>query len=282
MTAMNIAPIAERVEEPLMSPDLASPDLASPALPDTATDVLAAMTALPPNHPSRTALRARAIEAWLPLARHLAARFAGRGEPMDDLVQTATVGLIKSIDRFDPDRGVDFTGYAIPTILGEIKRHFRDRTWHVRVPRRLQELRLSISEANTVLTQSLGRSPTVADVAAHIGVSDEEVLEGLEGARAYTATSLSAPTATDGGVELGETLGGPDPEYEMAELRVALGPALAALSEREQRILTLRFYGNLTQSQIAEQVGVSQMHVSRLLTKALAKLRGHLGEDETY
>jgi RNA polymerase sigma-B factor len=244
-----------------------------------ASELLVAMAALPVHHPSRAALRDRAIEAWLPLARHLAARFSGRGEPLDDLVQTATVGLIKSVDRFDPDRGVDFTGYAIPTILGEIKRHFRDRTWHVRVPRRLQELRLSIAEATTTLTQTLGRSPTVADIAERLGVSEEDVLEGLEGARAYNATSLSTPTSSDGGMELGDTLGGVDPEFELAELRVALGPALAALDEREQRILTLRFYGNLTQSQIAEQVGVSQMHVSRLLAKALAKLRGRLDSD---
>jgi RNA polymerase sigma-B factor len=254
-------------------------DIDDARLSENASELLVAMAALPAHHPSRAGLRARAIEAWLPLARHLAARFAGRGEPMDDLVQTATVGLIKSVDRFDPDRGVDFTGYAIPTILGEIKRHFRDRTWQVRVPRRLQELRLSISEATTVLTQTLGRSPTVADIAERLGVSEEEVLEGLEGARAYTATSLSTPTASESGLELGDTLGGDDPEYELAELRVALGPALAMLDEREQRILTLRFYGNLTQSQIAEQVGVSQMHVSRLLAKALAKLRGHLHED---
>jgi len=247
-----------------------------PSVAGSASELLTAMAALPVNHPSRAALRDRAIEAWLPLARHLAARFSGRGEPMDDLIQTATVGLIKSVDRFDPERGVDFTGYAIPTILGEIKRHFRDRTWHVRVPRRLQELRLSIAEATTVLTQTLGRSPTVADIAHRIGVSEEEVLEGLEGARAYTATSLSAPTTPDGGMSLGDTLGDVDPQYELAELRVALGPAMAVLDEREQRILTLRFYGNLTQSQIAEQVGVSQMHVSRLLAKALAKLRGHL------
>lgn len=248
-------------------------------LSDTATELLTAMAALPPNHPSRAALRDRAIEAWLPLARHLAARFAGRGEPMDDLMQTATIGLIKSVDRFDPERGVDFTGYAIPTILGEIKRHFRDRTWHVRVPRRLQEMRLSIAEATTVLTQSLGRSPTVADIAGHLGVTEEEVLEGLEGARAYTATSLSTPASSNSGMELADTLGGEDPEFEMAELRVALGPALATLDEREQRILTLRFYGNLTQTQIAEQIGVSQMHVSRLLAKALTKLRGRLDID---
>jgi len=246
---------------------------------DTAAVLLNAMAAMPVGHPSRAVLRDRAIEAWLPLARHLAHRYAGRGEPTDDLVQTATVGLIKAVDKFDPDRGVDFAGYAIPTIVGEIKRHFRDRTWSVRVPRRLQELRLAITEANASLTHALGRSPTVPDIAVHLQVSEEDVLEGLEGARAYNATSLSTPISADGSTELGDTLGGEDHEFALAELRVALGPALASLDEREQRILTLRFYGNLTQSQIAEQIGISQMHVSRLLTKALGKLRGQFAGD---
>jgi RNA polymerase sigma-B factor len=249
------------------------------SLTDSATDLLRAMTALPAHHPSRAALRDRAIEAWLPLAQHLAHRYSGRGEPTDDLIQTAAIGLIKAVDKYDPGRGVDFAGYAIPTIIGELKRHFRDRTWDIRVPRRLQELRLSISEANSILLQTLGRSPTVADIAAHLALTEEEVLEGLEGARAYNAVSLSTPTG-DGerGTELGDMIGAEDGEYELAELRVALGPALASLDEREQRILTLRFYGNLTQSQIAEQIGVSQMHVSRLLARALGKLRGRLAE----
>jgi RNA polymerase sigma-B factor len=249
------------------------------ALSDSATDLLQAMAALPAKHPSRATLRAKAIEAWLPLAQHLAHRYSGRGEPSDDLVQTASVGLIKAVDKFDPTRGVDFAGYAIPTIIGELKRHFRDRTWDIRVPRRLQELRLSISEANSSLLQTLGRSPTVADIAAHLKLTEEEVLEGLEGARAYNAVSLSTPTG-DGerATELGDMLGGEDGEFELAELRVALGPALASLDEREQKILTLRFYGNLTQSQIADQIGVSQMHVSRLLARALTKLRGQLGD----
>jgi RNA polymerase sigma-B factor len=249
-------------------------------LQDSASELLTTMASLPAHHPSRTALRNQVIEAWLPLAHHLANRFAGRGEPMEDLFQTATLGLIKAVDKFDPERGVEFAAYAIPTIIGEIKRHFRDRTWDIRVPRRLQELRLSLSEATSTLLQSLGRSPTVADLAVHLGISEEEVLEGLEGARAYNAVSLSTPT-TDGdrATELGDLLGAEDAEFELAELRVALGPALAALDPREQRILTLRFYGNMTQSQIAEQIGVSQMHVSRLLARALAKLRGQLGEE---
>jgi len=254
-------------------------DKSREAAADEGTALINALAALPETHPSRPTVRQQTIEAWLPLARHLALRFSGRGEAMDDLVQTATIGLIKAVDRFDPGFGVDFAGYAIPTIVGEIKRHFRDRTWSVRVPRRLQELRLAISEANSTLSQDLGRSPTVADIAAHLSVTEEDVLEGLEGARAYTASSLSTPVSEEGGMELGDTLGGEDHEFELAELRVALGPALATLDEREQRILTLRFYGNLTQSQIAETIGVSQMHVSRLLAKALVKLRGQLSVD---
>jgi RNA polymerase sigma-B factor len=247
------------------------------ALADSAAQMLTTMASLPAHHPSRAALRDQVIESWLPLAQHLANRFAGRGEPIEDLFQTATVGLIKAVDKFDPERGVEFAAYAIPTIIGEIKRHFRDRTWDIRVPRRLQELRLSLSEATSTLLQSLGRSPTVADLAHHLGITEEEVLEGLEGARAYNAVSLSTPT-TDGdrATELGDLLGTEDVEFELAELRVALGPALAALDQREQRILTLRFYGNMTQSQIAEQVGVSQMHVSRLLARSLAALREKL------
>ncbi|WP_306214842.1 SigB/SigF/SigG family RNA polymerase sigma factor [Actinoplanes sp. RD1] len=250
----------------------------TPGPADRATALVTALAALPAGHPDRPALRERAIEAWLPMARHLAHRYAGRGEPADDLCQVAVVGLIKALDRYEADRGVDFAGYAIPTVIGEIKRHFRDRTWSVRVPRRLQELRLAITTANNELSHSLGRAATVADIAGHLGVTEEDVLEGLEGARAYNATSLSLPVGADGSTELGETLGGEDRELELAELRLALGPALATLDERERRIIQLRFYGNLTQTQIAERIGISQMHVSRLLSRALAKLRGHLGE----
>jgi RNA polymerase sigma-B factor len=244
-------------------------------VPDSAEDLLRAMAATPAGS-ARASLRDQAIAAWLPLARHLAARYAGRGEPTDDLIQTATVGLIKAVDRYDPSRGVDFAGFAIPTVLGEVKRHFRDRTWSIRVPRRLQELRMAITEASNTLTNNLGRSPTVADIAAHLKVTEEEVLEGLEGARAYSATSLSTPVGPDGGLELGDTLGGEDHEMQLAEMRIALGPAMAALGERERRILALRFYGNLTQAEIADQLGISQMHVSRLIARSLARLRSHL------
>ncbi|BCJ49450.1 hypothetical protein Asp14428_09250 [Actinoplanes sp. NBRC 14428] len=241
----------------------------------TGLEALREMAAAPTG-PRRARLRDEAIRAWLPLAQHLARRYSGRGEPDDDLLQTATVGLIKAIDRFDPERGVEFAGFAIPTVLGEIRRHFRDRTWSVRVPRRLQELRLSITEAGNVLTQSLGRSPTVADIAAHLSVTEEEVLEGLEGARAYSATSLSTPVTEDGATSLGDLLGADDHDLELAELRIALGPAMATLDERERTILSLRFFGNLTQSETAGRIGVSQMHISRLITRALGKLRAQL------
>ncbi|MGA5302600.1 SigB/SigF/SigG family RNA polymerase sigma factor [Nucisporomicrobium flavum] len=226
--------------------------------------------------PRRAALRDEAVRVWLPLAQHLAHRYSGRGEPDDDLLQTATVGLIKAIDRFDPTRGVEFAGFAIPTILGEIRRHFRDRTWSVRVPRRMQELRMAITEAGNALTQTLGRSPTVADIAAHLGTTEEEVLEGLEGARAYSAASLSTPVTEDGATSLGDTLGEDDHDMQLAELRIALGPAMATLDERERTILSLRFFGNLTQSEIAQKIGVSQMHISRLIARSLAKLRTEL------
>jgi RNA polymerase sigma-B factor len=247
--------------------------------PSSADEAIQAMAAVPVGHPDREDLRRRAIEAWLPLARHLAARYHGRGEPADDLLQTATVGLIKAVDRYDAERGVEFSSFAIPTILGEVKRHFRDRTWSVRVPRRTQELRMAITEANNVLMHMLQRSPTVADVAEHLAVTEEEVLEGLEGARAYSATSLSTPVSEDETMSLGDTIGVEDHEYDLTELRMVLGVAMASLDEREQKILSLRFYGNLTQSDIAAQIGVSQMHVSRLIVRALAKLRKHLTDD---
>jgi RNA polymerase sigma-B factor len=240
--------------------------------------LLATLAALPADHSLRPALRERTIAAFAPMARRLAHRYDARGEPLDDLVQTAMVGLIKAVDRFDADRGVDFVGFAVPTIVGEIKRHFRDRTWDVRVPRRLQELRLAIAEASSLLPHRLGRSPTVADIAAHLGLTEEDVLEGLESARAYNCASLSTPLSADDGTSLGDMLGGPDPQFELAELRIALGPAIASLDRREQTILVMRFYGNLTQAQIAERIGVSQMHVSRLLSKALAKLRGQFAD----
>lgn len=242
----------------------------------TAVDLIDEFSRTAADDPARPGRRERAIEAWLPLAQHLARRYHGRGEPLGDLVQVATVGLIKAVDRFEPERGMDFGAFAVPTVLGEIKRHFRDRTWMIRVPRRLQELRLDITAATNELTHTLDRSPTVADIAAHLKVTEDEVIEGLEGARAYAATSLSAPAGEDGSAELADTLGAVDDGFELAELRVALGPAMTILDERERRILAMRFYGNQTQQEIAGQIGISQMHVSRLISRALAKLRTQL------
>ncbi|MBO0870224.1 MAG: SigB/SigF/SigG family RNA polymerase sigma factor [Micromonosporaceae bacterium] len=261
--------------------DSGRPSLASSSNVDEgAAGLVVNLAGLPERDPERAQARESAIEAWLPLARHLAQRFQGRGEPVDDLAQIATIGLIKAIDRFDPGYGTDFTAYAVPTIVGEIKRHFRDRTWDVRVPRRLQELKLDISEATSSLAQQLGRSPTVPDIADYLQRSEEEVLEGLESARAYSAVSLQTLVGTDeDGTELGNLVGVTDTELELAEFRAALGPALEMLSPREQKIVLLRFFGNMTQTQIAERIGISQMHVSRLLTRSLATLRDQLMAD---
>ncbi len=234
---------------------------------------------LPAGHPDRPRLRARTIEWYLPLAEHLARRFRNRGEQYDDLVQVATIGLIKSVDGYDTSRGVEFTSYAVPTIAGELKRHFRDKGWSVRVPRRLQELKLAITNATGPLTQKLGRSPTVADLAQHLGVTEDDVIEGLDSGNAYTAMSLSTPVGTgdEGGMAVQDRLGDLDPGMAGVEDRESLRPLIAKLPEREQKIVVLRFFGNLTQSQIAERVGISQMHVSRLLTRSLNQLRAGLG-----
>jgi RNA polymerase sigma-B factor len=232
-----------------------------------------------PAGADRDRVRARFIELYIPLAEYLARRFRNRGEQFDDLVQVANLGLIKSVDGYDPTRGAAFTSYAIPMIVGELKRHFRDKGWDVRVPRRLQELRLEISKVSGDLAQDLGRSPTVADLAKKLGVSEEDVIEGLDCGQAYRAMSLDAPVgeAGDSGVTgLGDMLGGEDPDMANVENREALRPLLAKLPEREQKIIAMRFHGNLTQSQIAAQLGISQMHVSRLLAGALRTLRSEL------
>jgi RNA polymerase sigma-B factor len=245
---------------------------------ERASRLVQALSALPPSHPDRSSVRAQVIEAWLPMAYRLARRYAGYGDMADDLRQTATIGLIKAVDRFDADRGIEFVGFAIPTITGELKRYFRDRAWFVRAPRRLQEMRLAVGHAQAELGQTLGRSPTVADIAAHLNASEEEVLEGLESSYAYRAVSLSTPVGDDSGAELGDVLGSQDHGYDLVELNVALSPAMACLTERERRIIAMRFYGNLTQAAIAEQIGVSQMHISRILAGALGKLRRQFAE----
>ncbi|MGB7982692.1 MAG: RNA polymerase sigma factor SigF [Candidatus Nanopelagicales bacterium] len=272
------------------APDSGTPD---PGMPDADTsaqprwsqrdrvrerELLALLCELDAHDPQRTAVRDELVTMHLPLAGFLARRFRDRGESIDDLTQVATIGLIKAVDRFDLDRGVEFSTFASPTIVGEVKRHFRDKGWAIRVPRRLQELRISIGRATAELGQESGRSPTVAELAAHLGITDEEVLEGLESAQAYSTLSLDAGSSDseDEVSALADSLGAEDPGIDEVETRATLHPLVATLPPREQRIIALRFYENMTQAQIAEQVGVSQMHVSRLLAKSLAKLRSEL------
>ncbi|MFD4376949.1 RNA polymerase sigma factor SigF [Streptomyces sp. NPDC058486] len=238
------------------------------------------LRALPEGSPEKAELRHRLVRMHLPLVEHLARRFRNRGEPLDDLTQVATIGLIKSVDRFDPERGVEFSTYATPTVVGEIKRHFRDKGWAVRVPRRLQELRLSLTTATAELSQQHGRSPTVHELAERLGISEEEVLEGLESANAYSTLSLDVPDTDDESPAVADTLGAEDEALEGVEYRESLKPLLEDLPPREKRILLLRFFGNMTQSQIAQEVGISQMHVSRLLARTLAQLREKLLVEE--
>ena len=227
----------------------------------------------------RMACREELVQLHLPLVDHCARRFTNRGEPLDDLVQVGTIGLIKSVDRFDNDRGVEFSTYATPTILGEIKRYFRDKGWAIRVPRRLQELRMSISAITGEMSQDLGRSPTPRELAEKLGVTVEEVMEGLESANAYSTLSLDAgDTNEDGGNTMLDGLGEDDEGLANVEIRASVKPLIEALPPREKRILLLRFFRGMTQSQIAEEIGVSQMHVSRLLNRTLAELRDSLRE----
>jgi RNA polymerase sigma-B factor len=239
-----------------------------------ARELFAVLDAAEPNSVAALGAREELVRLHLPLVEYLARRFRNRGEPYDDLVQVATIGLIKSVDRFDSDRGVEFSTYATPTIVGEIKRHFRDKGWTIRVPRRLQELKLSLGKATAELAQRNGRAPTVAELASYLEMSEEEILEGMESAHAYSAISLDAPEG--GSVDapsVADSLGAEDDGLEGVEYRESLKPLLERLSAREKRILMLRFFGNQTQSQIAHELGISQMHVSRLLARTLAQLR---------
>jgi RNA polymerase sigma-B factor len=225
----------------------------------------------------RSRARGQLVELHLPLVEHCARRFVNRGEPFEDLVQVGTIGLIKAVDRFDSDRGVEFSTYATPTIIGEIKRHFRDKGWAVRVPRRLQELRMSIGSATGELSQQLGRSPTTQEVAERLGVGIEDVLEGIESANAYATLSLDAGDGDDGLGSLIDLMGTTDDALYHVELRESIRPLIEQLPPREKQILLLRFFRQMTQSQIAQEIGISQMHVSRLLTRTLADLRDSIG-----
>jgi RNA polymerase sigma-B factor len=228
--------------------------------------------------PSDPSVRDELVATYMPLAEYLARRFRGRGEATDDLTQVAMIGLIKAVDRFDPDREVQFTTYATATVVGELKRHFRDKGWAIRVPRRLQETGLQVGRVVSQLYQDLGRSPTVNEIAERTGLTEEEVLEGMEAVHAYSAVSLDAPTDEDGTTSM-QKLGGPDETLETLEGWASITPALRSLPAREQRILYLRFFRGLTQTQIAEEMGMSQMHVSRLLSRTLRQLREAVGPE---
>lgn len=219
-------------------------------------------------------LRDELITAHLGLAQHLARRFANRGEPLDDLIQVASIGVMKSVDRFDPERGVEFSTFAARTILGELKRHFRDKGWAVRAPRRIQELYLEIGHATGELAQKLGRPPTMDELAEATGTTVEAVIEATEAGSGYRTASLDAPSR---GERTGsDAIGEEDSAFDDVENRALLSPAFLSLPAREQTILQLRFVSGLTQSEIASRIGVSQMHVSRLLTASLRKLREHI------
>jgi RNA polymerase sigma-B factor len=222
-------------------------------------------------------LRDELVASHLPLAEYLARRFSNRGEPLDDLIQVASLALLKAVERFDPDRGLEFSTFATPTIVGELKRHFRDKGWAVRVPRRVQELHLHLSSVVSSLAQELGRSPTIPEIAREAGASEEEVLEAMEAGRAYRLSSIDAPRAGEGsddeGGGISARLGEDDPGLGHVELRMELSPLLDSLPERERTILHLRFFEGLTQSEIAARLGISQVHVSRLLARSLQQLR---------
>jgi RNA polymerase sigma-B factor len=226
--------------------------------------------------------REQALVESMPLVRALASRYAGRGEPLEDLVQVGSIGLIKAVDRFDVDRGVDFASYAVPTIVGEIRRHFRDKAWAMHVPRRLKELSLRLSRTLDQLTTELGRSPTIAELAAAAGVEEEDAIDALDSMNAYSTRSLHAPFDDDSDDSLSEKLGDEELGYAEVEDGAIVDAGLDALDERERQIVELRFFHELTQSQIASEIGISQMHVSRLLRRALATMRGRIEEGTTH
>jgi RNA polymerase sigma-B factor len=232
-----------------------------------------------------THAREQLVERYLPLARRLARRYQRSEEPLEDLVQVASLGLVKAIDRYDATRETAFSSFAVPTILGELRRHFRDRTWSVRVPRELQELALRVDKVVAALSSQEGRAPTVGEIAAAVDVTEEQVLDALQAAGAYRAGSLDAPRSGAGddpqGESVADAIGTEEGGFERAEERATLEPMLAHISERERLVLTLRFGQDLTQAEIGERIGVSQMQVSRLIRQALARLREGLREDRS-
>jgi len=244
------------------------------------TPLFEELAALPEDDPGRAELRNKLVTGHLPLAEHIAARFSNRGVPREDLVQVATLGLINAVDRFQPDRGTDFLSFAVPTVMGEVRRHFRDASWAMHVPRRLKELNLAINAASAELSQRLGRAPTPSELGRHLSLPPEQVYEGLEAGNAYHSMSLDEALSPEADSDpLGDTLGQQDQSLEGVENYESLRPLIEALPERERQILTLRFFRHMTQTQIADRIGISQMHVSRLLSRTLENLRQSLLSD---
>jgi RNA polymerase sigma-B factor len=257
--------------DPALTPDSAQP---SPGIEEQLADERALLRRYGKD-PSPV-IREELVERFMPLARRLASRYAGGAEPYDDLIQVASVGLVKAIDRFDVERGTAFSTFAVPTILGELKRHFRDRGWSVHVPRDVQERILKVERALADLPSRLGRAPTIADIAERLEVTDEEVLEAMHASQGHHAVSLDASSSMADGEEpapLGERIGKTDLGFDTVEYGAAIAPTLAEISERDRAVLHLRFAEDMTQSEIAERVGVSQMHVSRILRATLELLR---------
>ena len=235
------------------------------------------LATLPEGERAFVRQRDRIVERCLPLADHIARRFDGRGEPRDDLVQVARVGLVNAVIRFNVDAGSDFVSFAVPTIMGEVRRHFRDNSWSVKVPRRLKELHLRLGAATAELSQALGRAPTPSELAAELEMDREEIVEGLIAGSSYNTMSIDGGgSGSEEAPAIADTLGDADANLDRIENREALRPLLESLPERERTVLVLRFFESLTQTQIAERVGISQMHVSRLLAKSLAQLRDQM------
>lgn len=261
-------------EDPMVAPAVIVEEDDHTRVRREADERLVELADLSKDDPRYPALRQAAVEGHLPLVHHLAQRFRGRGEPYDDLVQVGTIGLLHAVDRYDPERG-SFAAFAVPTIVGEIRRHFRDRGWAMRIPRRVQDLGRRVNQARETLTHELDRSPTIAEIAGHLEVDQDLVVEALETAGAYVTVPL--PSSADESDRLTKAF--EDAGLELVEQREMLRPLLARLPARQQRILELRFARGMSQSQIAGEVGVSQMHVSRLLAKSLSALRSGLSEE---
>jgi RNA polymerase sigma-B factor len=259
------------------SPDPSSADADEPS---SSRQLLVELHSLPEDSPRRRTLRDQLVESHLPFVIYLARRFSGRSEPLSDLIQVGSIGLIKAIDRFDPERGLEFSTFAAPTILGEIKRHFRDTTWLIHVPRRAQELQTAMTAARSELNQELGRAPTVTELATRLDVDEDIVIEALDVARAHSGVPLDALAPPGETVPVHPALGYVDDGFEAVEHRAYLRRAIAELPESEREVVALRFFAGKTQTEIAAMIGVSQMQVSRLLARGLRRLRTSLGVEE--